>query len=342
MGIEENIVVFSSVIVLALGLFLFARGPRPRLLVTGIETSLPKNTPLRDLDSWLNLNEKKHKVIDGTEAKIEWAGNLKQKRDLSVLYIHGFSASRQEISPTVSVIAEKLGANAVYARLAGHGLKENVMEAAAEEWLKSALDSWEIAAQIGQNVVIIATSTGAPISVWLASELNRAKKTKGLIFVSPNFKIRLPVGFLLTLPYAYHWIKWLLGSQRTWTPENSKVAKYWTSSYSTRALIEMQKVVDWAREFVPTFDLPLLTFYVKNDPTINHQSAISYHNSWPSSHKKLVSVTSSGGAPKHIFVGDISGPEKNDWFVNMCFEFLGKVPDQQNGQENKSFSSNGQ
>ena len=62
------------------------------------------------------------------------------------------------------------------------------MEAAAEEWLKSALDSWEIAAQIGQNVIIITTSTGAPISVWLASELNRAKKTKGLIFVSPNTK----------------------------------------------------------------------------------------------------------------------------------------------------------
>ena len=81
MDIEANIVVFSSFIVLALGLFLFARGPRPRLLVSGIETSLPKNTPLRDLDSWLNLNEKKHKVIDGTEAKIEWAGNLKKKTE---------------------------------------------------------------------------------------------------------------------------------------------------------------------------------------------------------------------------------------------------------------------
>ena len=77
--------------------------------------------------------------------------------------------------------------------------REKEREAAAEEWLKSALDSWEIAAQIGRNVIIIATSTGAPISVWLASELNRAKKTRGLIFVSPNFKIRLPLGFLLFL-----------------------------------------------------------------------------------------------------------------------------------------------
>ena len=107
-----------------------------------------------------------------------------KKRDLCVLYIHGFSASRQEISPTVSMIAEKLEANAVYTRLAGHGLKENVMRATAEEWLKSALDSWEIATKIGRNVIIIATSTGAPISVWLTSELNRAKNKQSYFRVA--------------------------------------------------------------------------------------------------------------------------------------------------------------
>ena len=336
MDFGTNMVFFFSVIVLALGLFLLAKGPRPRLDTSDIEASFPENIPTKDLDAWLGLKEKKHGVIDGTEAKIEWAENSKQKRDLCVLYIHGFSASRQEISPTVSVIAEKLGANAVYTRLAGHGLKENVMRAPAEEWLQSALDSWEIATQIGKNVIVIATSTGAPISVWLTSEPTRAKKTKSLIFVSPNFKIRPPVGFLLTLPYAYHWISWLIGRQRTWTPENSEVAKYWTSSYNTRALIEMQKVVDWAGAYVPVFDLPLLTFYVKNDPTINHQSAIDYHKRWPSFRKKLLSVSNEGGAPKHIFVGNISGPENNDWFVNMCVQFLDSVHDQQNVQEPKN------
>ena len=46
--------------------------------------------------------------------------------------------------------------------------------------------------------------------------------------------------------------------------------------------------------------------------------------------KKLVSVTNSDGPPKHIFVGDIAGPEKNDWFVNVCVKFLGKAPDEKN------------
>ena len=124
MDLGIKIVVFSSVIVLALGVFLLAKGSRPRLDTSDIETSVPKNLPTKDLDCWLNSSEKKHEVIEGTEAKIEWAKNSKQRRDLCILYIHGFSASRQEISPTVSVIAEKLGANAVYTRLAGHGLKE--------------------------------------------------------------------------------------------------------------------------------------------------------------------------------------------------------------------------
>ena len=65
-------VIFSSVIILALGLFLFARGPRPRLDISDIETSFPKNIPLEDLDFQLDVNEKKYEVIDGTEAKIEW------------------------------------------------------------------------------------------------------------------------------------------------------------------------------------------------------------------------------------------------------------------------------
>ena len=328
MDLGIKIVIFFSVIVLALGFFLLAKGPRPKLDTSDIETSVPKNLPTEDLDCWLNSSEKKHKVIEGTEAKIEWAKNSKQRRDLCILYIHGFSASRQEIAPTVSVIAEKLGANAVYTRLAGHGLKENVMQATAEEWLKSALDSWEIATQIGRRVIVIATSTGAPISVWLTSERNRARKINSLIFVSPNFKIRQAFGFLLTLPFAYHWISWFIGSQRTWTPENSEVAKYWTSSYTTRALIEMQKVVDWAKTYVPLFDIPLLTFYVKNDPTINHQSAIYYHKCWPSSRKNLLSVSTSDGVPKHIFVGDIAGRGKNHWFVNMCVKFLDTVLDE--------------
>ena len=162
------------------------------------------------------------------------------------------------------------------------------------------------------------------------------EKTSSLIFVSPNFKIRLPVGFLLTFLMHITGLAGLSVAKESLVFENSKVAKYWTSSYNTRALIEMQKVVDWARTYVPTFDLPLLTFYVTNDPTINHQSAVDYHKRWPSLRKKLLSVPNPSGVPKHIFVGDISGPEKNEWFVNMCLEFLDSIVDQQDveGTEN--------
>ena len=92
------------------------------------------------------------------------------------------------------------------------------------------------------------------------------------------------------------------------------------------------KVVDWARTYVPAFDLPLLTFYVTNDPTINHQSAVDYHKRWPLFTQKIIVGSQSSGVPKHIFVGDISGPEKNEWFVNMCLEFLDSIVDQQDVQ----------
>ncbi|MBA59524.1 MAG: hypothetical protein CMQ40_10185 [Gammaproteobacteria bacterium] len=307
---------------LLITLFFFFNGPRPRIDLFEIASSVPKNLSHEELVTWLSTKEGKLNVIPGAESVIEWAGEPKQTTKLCILYIHGFSATRQEIAPTVSEVAKKFKANVVYARLAGHGLNENQMEATAEDWMQTALESWDLATRVGHEVIIIATSTGAPISIWLQSDNKRAKTLKSLIFVSPNFRIRIPIGFLLTMPHSYKWIPWLIGKKRRWEPENELVKKYWSSSYDTRAIIEMQKVVDWAEKYTPKRNIPLATFYVENDPTINHKSAIDYHNRWPSKQKELIKVDSGHLAPKHIFVGNISNPEKNDWFVQKCCEFI--------------------
>ena len=47
MDIGIKMVIFSSVIVLALGLFLLAKGSRPRLDTSDIETSLPKTYSIK-------------------------------------------------------------------------------------------------------------------------------------------------------------------------------------------------------------------------------------------------------------------------------------------------------
>ena len=316
------IVLFATIIT---AIFWFA--PRPLLDSKLPCPQVPASLEPAELETWLTEHEAGQAgVIEGTEARIDWA-NGPCVTDLCILYVHGFSATRQEIAPVTERIADHFNANVVYARLAGHGLSENSMQATAEQWLQSMVDSWEIASRVGKKVVVIATSTGAPLCVWLNEHIDRRDQLHALIFLSPNFKVRSPFGFLLTWPWAERWVHYLIGKEHSWEPENERVAKYWTHRYSSQAIIEMQKVVDWARKLKPTSGQPpLATFYMEDDPTINHQAAINFHNTWGADHKALHPVDIDIEVPQHVFVGDISAPQRNDWCVEASIKFIQPLP----------------
>ena len=317
------IFLFAAGIVMTALVLVFLFAPRPRLDPRVPQSKVPAGLSPEELEMWLHDHEAAHDhVIDGADATIAWAdGPVKQ--DLCLLYVHGFSATRQETAPLTAKIAEQLGANVVYTRLAGHGLSRNAMEAAAEHWLQSMVDSWEIAARIGRRVVIIAVSTGAPLAIWLNQHVATRDQVHSFIFLAPNFRIRNPFGFLLTWPWAERWVPALLGGEHSWEPENELSAKYWSNRYSTQAVIEMQKVVDWARQQrLDSKNIPLATLYMEGDPTINHQAAIAFHEAWQSDTKALHPVTIDAHIPQHVFVGDITAPQRVDWCVERCVEFI--------------------
>ena len=300
--------------------------PRPRLNAKPLLTRVPRDLTHRELANWLYAEETSvGEVIEGAEACIFWASKPK-RTELSVLYIHGFSASRQEISPVPEAISEALSANLVCARLAGHGLNTKPMQASAEDWLQSLTDAWQIASSIGNKVIIIAVSTGAPLGIWLTQHPSNRIALHSLLFMSPNFRVRHPFGFILTWPWAEVWIPKLLGEERSWEPDNELVARYWSHRYSINALIEMQKVVDWVRHTkLDSHNIPLATFYMTGDPTISHEAAISFHEAWRSKSKELFEVTIDPGNIQHVFTGNISAPQRVDWTVEVCLAFIRSI-----------------
>lgn len=316
-------ILLSVVVVLALVFFL---APRPRLDPSVPDSQVPADLSPAELEMWLAAHELAHDaVIEGADATIHWADGP-EVQDLCLLYVHGFSATRQETAPLTGRIAEELGANVVYTRLAGHGLAHNAMQAAAEHWLQSMVDSWEVAARIGRRVVVIAVSTGAPLSIWLNEHVARRDQVHSFVFLAPNFRIRSPFGFLLTWPWAPHWIHLLVGRERSWEPENELAGRYWTHRYSTRAVIEMQKVVDWAkRQRLDSRNVPLATLYMEGDPTISHEAAVDFHEAWEADSKRLHAVTVDADNPQHVFVGDITAPHRLDWCVDACVDFIRSV-----------------
>src|SRR5262249_59139128 len=77
-----------------------------------------------DLDRYLQERESQHPSIKPDQAKtIMWQDTAAhRKTPLALVYLHGFSASRRDISPVVETLARTLQANALLTRLAAHGL----------------------------------------------------------------------------------------------------------------------------------------------------------------------------------------------------------------------------
>jgi esterase/lipase len=321
----------TAIIIISGFIILFVLGPRPKLNALAPASRVPADLPLAELDSWVKGSENAvQDLTPGAGACITWANPENPDRtELCFLYIHGFSATRQETAPVTDLVATNFSANAFHARLEGHGVGSEGMLMASETWLQSVIDAWSIAERLGNKVVIIATSTGAPLAIWLAEQAFTRGRIHAFLFMSPNFKIRSRFGFILTWPWAKYWVRGIVGKEISWEPENEMAAKYWTSTYSSLSLIEMQKVVDWLSTVdLSRHQIPLATMYMKNDSTIDPAAAISAHEQWGSEQKRLIPVTIDGDTEEHVFVGDITAPHRIDWCVNEFVLFL-KTLDQE-------------
>ena len=62
------------------------------------------------------------------------------------------------------------------------------MEAGAEDWLQSVTDGMDLAHRLGERVLIIGTSTGAPLGCW-AQGPRRTIWVAAMMYMAPNFGI---------------------------------------------------------------------------------------------------------------------------------------------------------
>ncbi|MGB3408189.1 MAG: alpha/beta hydrolase, partial [Jannaschia sp.] len=226
-----------------------------------------------DIDGWLADREGRVKNLRPDSAKkVLWAGAPGRRTALSIVYLHGFSASPWEIRPVPERVAEALGANVFFQRLAGHGRDGPAMaEPDAGDWLEDVAEAMEIGRRIGDRVIVIATSTGGTLAGILAADPSLSdlrRDLAGVILVSPNFRVANPAGDLLSWPGARYWVPLIAGETRSFAPQNTRHARHWTTEYPTVALLPMQALIDhaerldWAAATVPAL------FYFSPDDTV--------------------------------------------------------------------------
>jgi alpha-beta hydrolase superfamily lysophospholipase len=278
-----------------------------------------------DLDSWLAAEEARFPdITPGTAKRIHWAGAKGAKTPLSIVYLHGFSATLQEIRPVPDEVAKALGANLFFTRLAGHGRGSAAMaEPLAGDWIEDTAEALAIGRRLGDQVLVIATSTGATLAAIAATDPQLNGDLAGIVMVSPNFGLRLKGAFLLDLPYARTWAPWIAGDTLGFAPENPDHAKYWTTQYPSSAAFPMAALLRAARgQNYGQAKMPLLVVYAPDDHVIDPAAIWPVTDAWGGSVRIEERHMQAGDDPwSHVIAGDILSPGQTEEVVALILDW---------------------
>lgn len=278
-----------------------------------------------ELDAWIAQAEQRadseYGLVPGTEKRITWA-NTTAPTEYSVLYLHGFSATRQETAPLAAMVAGALGANLYETRLAGHGRqREALTDVRAEDWLEDGVEALAVAAALGRRVVVIGTSTGATL---VAALLNHPlmQTVDTIIMLSPNFGLK-DGGAWATGPAGSLLVRALAGNTRTWEPYNELQGRYWSTSYPSSALVEMMRLVDLANSKLPS-SIPqrLLLFVSPDDAVVSVRAALDVYDSTDAPLKLVVAISDPGDPAHHVLAGDVLSSAKTAKVAETIIDFV--------------------
>lgn len=299
---------------------LFVMGPRVE-----IDTTIQPVQLSGDLDIYLDASEAQFSDLKaGTEKTIVWLNpQQKEETPVSLVYIHGFSASRQETAPLSNRVAETLGGNLFYTRLTGHGRSDDAMsEGTVNAWINDAVEAIAIGEAIGEEVILIASSTGASLLTWMAANGYLGDDVAAMVFISPNFGPANAASELLLWPWGKQIAQIAEGRYREWRPLNDRHARYWTYRYPSEALLPMMGVVKLARESdLSAVKQPVLVLYSRGDVVVAAEKTEALFAAFGSESKELVAVTTEHEWG-HVLAGDILSPGTVELLTQEIVDFL--------------------
>ncbi len=229
------------VIALSVVFMVGPKPPEPNLDPNPISISIP----LDSLDGWLAYKERSFKTLKpNNEAHIEWYNDSISVTEYAVVYLHGFSASGEEGNPVHRAFAQRYGCNLYLPRLYGHGLDttEPLMGLTPENYLQSAKEAVAVGKKIGTKVILMCTSTGGTLGIYLAAH---DPEIDALICYSPNIDILDPNSKVLTQPWGLQLARLISGANYREYEADEEFKKYWQTKYRIEALVSLRSLVDY-------------------------------------------------------------------------------------------------
>ncbi len=262
---KKALIGISAFLVTLLGVF--ALGPRPA--VGTLDGKLPAvSADLPALESKIMTTEKENPLIKAdNQARIVWADSTHQKTPYSIVYLHGFGASQAEGAPVHTTLAKEYGCNLYLSRLIEQGIESDsaFKQMTAENFLTSAKEAVAIGKALGEKVIIMGTSTGGALGLYIAAE---NPDIAGLIMYSPIIAARNEQLKLLSMPWGNQMMAWVVGSDHVVEEREGLDKQYWSHVYFIQGYTALSVLVEetmteatFKKVKMPVF----LGYYYKNE-----------------------------------------------------------------------------
>jgi esterase/lipase len=266
-------------------------------------------------------------IVRGTEKTVRFGASGPHRARWAVVYIHGFSATRQETAPLSELVADALAGHMFATRLTGHGRGKAAMaEGSVAAWKADALEALEAGRRLGERVLVIGVSTGATLAVWLAQQ-PQAQEGVAWVLISPNFGPADPLAEIVNWPWGRTITRWALGPEYHFEPRHPDQARYWTTSYPTEALFPLMATVHLARkQSLARLQAPVMMLLSPKDQVIDVGAAKAAFAQLGSPTKRLVEVHDAADAMQHVIAGRILSPASTAGVARNIVEWVGTLP----------------
>ena len=224
------------------------------------------------LDAFLEEREAAYDLKPGTEAKIAWQPDGERRQtEYAIVYLHGFRASHPEVDPVHRTIAEKFGYNLFLSRMEEHGIDNDypLLDLTVEKMLQSARFAFEVGKRIGKKVILMGTSTGGSLALWLASREPYKSRISSLILYSPLIRFYGLKGKLLMNAASRGMLRIVPGKNYLIKTKGMTYAeeRIWNKAYALKGALELGSFIQqymqeslFSDVHVPTFT----GYYYKN------------------------------------------------------------------------------
>lgn len=264
-------------------------------------------------------------IRDGLQKEIIWASPVqKTKTPLSIVYVHGFSASKGEVRPLPDKIAAALNANLFYTRLTGHGQDGAAMiSGSVNNWVNDYAEAIAIGRLIGDRVVVIATSTGGSLATWAAAQPKINNDVAAMVLISPNYGVQAAGAWFLTKSWGKQIAEIIVGKERSVNARNELQHQLWTTRYPSRALLPMAATMELGANVpIETIKVPTLFIFSDADKVVRSDLTRNIAARWGAPYE-LLTVEESGDPSNHVIAGDATSPSTTQKIADQTIAWLG-------------------